>query len=50
MTQGDKNIDVDIEIDVEKQKDQKVDGNVIDVEASREEIKKDLEDSGYKCK
>lgn len=50
ITKGDKNIDVDIEIDVEKQKDQKVDGNIIDVEASKEDIKKDLENSGYKCK
>ncbi len=50
ITKGDSNIDVNIEIDVEKQKNKNVDGNIIDVEASRDDIKKDLEEAGYKCK
>lgn len=48
-TKGDDNINITIDIDAKKQSGKEIDGIAINTKLSKKEMKKDLENSGYKC-
>lgn len=49
LTRGDDKITVELNFDMKKQKEKSSEASGVNIEASREEVKSDLESQGYTC-